>query len=478
MSIFEPTRNLGKVKSQEYEFVWENKEPEFESRNRSNLAWFFALVSVAVAVLTLRLIFLQVAHASSNQLLAQGNRIRTIELLPSRGIITDRYGTPLSKNVPSFGLELVPANLPTSRAAKEELIASLKSLRVLSIKQEEQLRANFDSPQAIELKEHLSHSDALKYKVIFQNSPSVKVVDRPRRDYLKVPGLAHLLGYTGKVREADIENSDIYTYSSIVGRSGIEESYETDLQGQLGYEQIEVDSKGFFQRSVGLKEPLPGKTLKLSLDLELQKKAGEILQKKLDEVESRSGVVIIQNPQTGEVLAMVSLPDYDNNQFTSGITNKQLDSLFNDPANPLTNRAIAGTYPSGSVIKPFIAVAGLAEGVITEDTTIDAPAQIQIGDFVFPDWKRHGLVDVKRALAVSSNVFFYAVGGGWDKISGLGVDRIDKYLSLFGFGQETEVDLGGENAGLVPTPSWKAEVKKKVGIKETLTTCRLVRETY
>ncbi|MCA9388308.1 penicillin-binding protein 2 [Candidatus Berkelbacteria bacterium] len=460
MSIFEPDQKLGRVKGQENEFEWQEVGKNLV-RDRSNLAWFFVVLVMAMMVLTTRLVFLQVTHAASNQLLAQGNRIRKIELLPSRGIITDRFNVPLSKNLPSFSLELVPANLPVAVADRERIISRLKEINLLSEIQEEKLRSDYNSPQSIALVEHLDHDKALEYKVDFQDDPGLQIVDRPRRDYLRVPGLSHLLGYTGKVGEEEIQDSSLYTYSSTVGRAGLEQVYEPDLQGKLGYEQVEVDAKGFFQRQVGLKEPIAGQTLKLSLDLELQKKAAEALKAKIEETESKSGVVIVENPQNGEILAMVSLPDYDNNEFTSGITPEQVESLFNHPDAVLTNRAIAGVYPSGSVIKPFIAVAGLAEGVITESTTIDAPAQITIGDFVFPDLKRHGLTDVKKALAVSSNVFFYAVGGGWDKIPGLGVQKIDDYLGLFGFGEKTGIDLDGELSGLVPTPAWKARVKQE-----------------
>jgi penicillin-binding protein 2 len=156
---------------------------------------------------------------------------------------------------------------------------------------------------------------------------------------------------------------------------------------------------------------------------------------------------------------MVSIPSYDNNKFSQGIKAEDYEAILNDEENPMLNRAISGIYPSGSIIKPVIAAAGLDQGVISEDTTINDPGEIKIGEWVFPDWKNHGIVDVKKAIAVSCNVFFYAIGGGWENIKGLGVDLIDQYLDRFGFGKTSGIELTGEAEGNIPTPEWKEEVK-------------------
>jgi penicillin-binding protein 2 len=178
-------------------------------------------------------------------------------------------------------------------------------------------------------------------------------------------------------------------------------------------------------------------------------------------VGANSGSVVAINPQNGEVLAMVSIPTYNNNLFAKGISNDDYQKLINDSGKPLFNRAVSGTYPSGSTIKPFMASAGLQESVITTNTTINDSGEIAVGNYVYHDWKAHGLVSVSKAIAESCDVFFYAVGGGWDKIKGLGVAKIDDYLTKFGFGGKLGIDIPGEAGGLVPSPKWKEQAKNE-----------------
>lgn len=464
MSLFEPGQNFGRISHVDREFSWVEDEdfPILEEPvSRASIVPFIAVLLLCVGALGYRMVSLQITHAASNQLLAEGNRIRNRELSPSRGTIIDRYGEVLATNIPEFVLELTPADLPRTkdgRAAAYERITEITGIAADELKQKAEANGLL-SLEPIILQSNLSHENSLLYKVKFKDLPSVRVVDHTKRKYVEGAGFSHLLGYTGKVNKEELQASKNYSSASIVGRAGVEQQYESILYGVPGVEQYEVDSRGYLQRIIGEQLPQSGTTLSLTIDAALQRKLGEVLQAKLDELESPGGVGIIERPKTGEILALVSLPDYPANEFTSPMTSDRYKELLNDKRSLFTNRAIAGVYPSGSVVKPVIAAAGLEDGVITESTTINAPGEIRVGDFVFPDWKTHGITDVKKAIAVSSNVFFYAVGGGWENIRGLGVNRLVYYLDLFGFGRRTGIDLPGEVQGLVPNPQWKQETK-------------------
>lgn len=462
MSIFEINQQLGQLREPDREFHWVGNDPEVvERRQEPQLGLLSAGLALTVVALLVRLSFLQVTEATAHQLLAQGNRIRNRDLASPRGLIVDRHGTVLAKNVAEFAVELVPADLPRERGQREtvyERISSTLDLSSDELRQRTEAQGLFSLDPML-LLEHLDHDQALRLKILFNDVPGVRVVDRPRREYVRAPGIGHLLGYTGKVSQAELDQSDRYTLTSIVGKTGLEQRYEELLAGVRGVEQVEVDSKGHLQRIIGESVAIPGDTLTVSLDLALQQKLGEVLRSKLEAVQSMAGVAVVMKPVTGEILAMVSLPDYDNNEFAGGISTQRYAALSGDELAPLNNRAVSGVYPSGSVIKPLVAAGGLAEGVITEQTSINAPGEITVGDFVFPDWKTHGIVDVKKAIAVSSNVFFYAVGGGWESIRGLGVAKLNEYLQRFGLGRPTGIDLPNEAAGLVPDPVWKERVK-------------------
>ncbi|MBI2589697.1 penicillin-binding protein 2 [Candidatus Berkelbacteria bacterium] len=463
-SIFEPGNQLGKLPEPAHEFDWseglEGSGLEKE-RERPNLTGSFLGVALLMIILIGRLLTLQVTQGASHQLLAEGNRIRSREIQPPRGVILDRTGKVLAKNVAAFALELTPADLPHAQIDRDQVYTQAAQVTDFSA---EELRERVEkeglrSLTPIILREGVEHTDAILLKVMLKDTPGLRVVDRARREYARAPGLSHILGYTGKITESELNTHPDSSMNSLTGQAGIEREYEALLKGKRGAEQVEVDSRGYFQRIVGAQEPVSGDTLVLTLDLPLQQKLGEILEKKISEVQSDSGAALALDPRDGSIRALVSLPDYDNNEFSLGLTAERYQELTENPLKIFSNRAIGGVYPSGSVIKPVIAAGGLADGVITETTTINAPGEITIGEFKFPDWKVHGWTDVKKAIAVSSNVFFYAVGGGWEQIRGLGIERLDYYLKLFGFGKKTGVDLPGEAAGLVPTPEWKQEVK-------------------
>ena len=246
----------------------------------------------------------------------------------------------------------------------------------------------------------------------------------------------------------------------MVGKNGLEASYEEYLRGVDGKSYIEVNAQGAPQTTVAFEEPVPGKTLALTVDAELQKKVSEVLKAYLAAARKTRAAAVVLNPQNGDILAMVSLPGYDANLFSKGAERGETyRALLENPDHPLFARAISGTYPSGSTIKPAIAAAALDARVIVANTSVFSAGGIRVGQWFFPDWKAggHGATNVIKAIAESVNTFFYMVGGGHEAFSGLGIDRLTTYLTGFGFGARTGIDIPGEAKGLVPNPQWKAE---------------------
>jgi len=301
----------------------------------------------------------------------------------------------------------------------------------------------------------------------------LEIQEKLNREYARDYGVAHILGYIGKINDAELSENNEYQLSDYLGKAGLELSYENYLKGEKGQERVEVDAQGKVVSVLAKKESNTGNSVVLGMDLNFQKKVYEIMQKYKTESNSRAAAAVTINPQTGEILSSVSLPSYDNNIFTIASKeefNHAYNNLIQNESKPMINRVIAGLYPPGSTIKPLVASAGLAEGTITPQTTINAPEAILIPNkynpdivYRFPDWKKggHGYVNVYSAVAQSCDVYFYAVGGGWDKIQGLGVEKLKDYFKKYNLGSQTGVDIPGEGSGLVPTPEWKKKVKKE-----------------
>jgi penicillin-binding protein 2 len=252
-----------------------------------------------------------------------------------------------------------------------------------------------------------------------------------------------------------------YSALDYLGKSGLEYFWETELRGKNGKKSIEVDALGREKKVVGEQLPIDGYNLKLSLDLPLQQKAEEVTQSWLDKLRLGKASVVIINPQNGEILSLVSLPGYDSNLFAKGISQADYKSFLDNVNHPLLNRAISGEYPSGSVIKPVIALAALEEKVINDKTSFLSNGGLRLGQWFFPDWKAggHGVTNVYKAIAESVNTFFYYIGGGHQDFQGLGLDRLTKYLRLFGLGEKTGIDVNSEAVGFVPSAQWKEETK-------------------
>lgn len=464
---FENFKNLGRINMdfEEYEHPIEGETQEIlqEAEEKPNLFGFYFITIILGLILIFRLLDLQIAQGAKHQYLAEGNRLRSRDIPAPRGNIYDQNGQILAKNIASYNLEIYPADLPKNKVERQKIYQEIEKYSQISVADvakdvEEQ---GLYSLEPIILKANLPRDEAQILEIRYQDLSGVVINKVPIRQYQISPGLAHVLGYVGKITQTELDKNSHYQITDNFGKSGVELTYESLLKGVDGQEQVEVDSLGRIQRTLATKQPSPGNNLYLTIDLGLQQEMAKDLSTMSDQLGGREAVTLAVNPQNGAILGLVNLPSYDDNIFSQANLSQEYQKILEDPNKPLLNRAISGLYPSGSTIKPMIAAAGLQEKVITAKTTINDPGEIKIGDWTFPDWKNHGLVNVQKAIAESCDVFFYAVGGGYDKISGLGVARLDQYLEKFGFGSNLGIDLGGESAGLVPSPAWKKKVKKE-----------------
>lgn len=434
---------------------------EKEEKPPKKLWIFIFLVLVVTGVLVGQLLRLQISQGSFNLSLAEGNRKRVREILAPRGIIYDSKNIALVGSDASYNLEIYPLDLPKKQDEREKFYQNLGEIIQMPTSQIADLVKAANSADPVILKKNLDRDTAMILQVKIINLPGTVVKAEPIRNYSKIGGLSPILGYVGKTNERDLEENPNLRLNEIVGKDGLEKTYQDFLKGENGASIMEVDAKGRAQRLISNKTPVPGNSLILTLDSALEEHIASVLQSELIAANASAGAVVAINPQTGGILSMVSLPSFDNNLFAKGISAPDYQKLIDDPSKPLFDRATSGTYPSGSTIKPMVAAAGLQEGVITENTTIDDTGEIKVGNWTYPDWKAHGLTNVRDAIAESCDVFFYSVGGGWDKIRGLGVDKLHDYLVRFGLGKPTGVDLPSEASGLVPNPEWKEKTKKE-----------------
>lgn len=469
MAIFEDFDNLGKVKTDLEEYhhpIVEDEKPkdvlEEELESKRHFGFLNILILIIFLVFFGRLVGLQIISGLENFYLAEGNRLRIRYSPAPRGNIIDASGESLTKNIAKFNLEIYPNDLPRSKDERQKIYSKIAEVVGLDSQQVEKdiepKRLTLDS---IVIKEGLSHDESLLYQIKLADTAGVQVAARPNRQYLTDLGLGHLLGYVGKINQKQLKEKPNLRFSSVIGQTGLEAIYEDNLEGRDGEERIEVDAKGRLQRAVSSEPPLPGSNLNLHLSKKLQGIVYNALKAEISQIGASRAAVVVLDPNTGGVKAMVSLPDFDNNIFGFARNQEEYQKIIDNPNKPFLNRAISGLYPSGSSIKPAIASAGLQEKVITPQTTINDPGEIRVGDFVFPDWKAHGLTNVYKAIAESCNVFFYHVGAGFGNFKGLGANLMAKYLKLFGYGQRLGIDLPGEQEGLVPTPDWKKKVKKE-----------------
>lgn len=456
------------------------------------------VVLLAFVVLSLRLWQLQIIDAAVYQEHAVQNRYRLISIEAPRGVFYDRRGRLLARNVGSFTVSVIPARLPKDEYQRAQVVARLSEVLRMPVRRSlatdtspkvaglggpffDQTRPGIldildqqtSSPYApVVIASNVEREAAFILEEERLDLPGVVVTVEPRREYTTGSLMAHILGFTGGIPAENAEyylrdQNTGYEWTDQVGLTGLELTYERQLRGIKGQKHIEVDA---FEREVNvlaIDPPTPGNNLILTIDLDLQQYVERTLREAMHQVNSKSGVVIVMNPQTGEILAMVSLPGYDNNLFAQGISSEDYERLSNDPEHPLINHAISSLYPPGSTFKIVSACGVLQEGLINESTKFECKGMLYLPNKYFPDdpekatpfkcWNEwgHGWLNIYEAIAQSCDIFFYQVTGGYGDFAGLGITKLGYYAKQFGYGEKTGIALPGENAGLVPDERWK-----------------------
>jgi penicillin-binding protein 2 len=433
---------------------------------RLRLAFGIVFALLLMIILLVRFVYLQVVQHDHYQTLAENNRISVVPIVPNRGLILDRNGVVLARNNPGYTLEVTPSKTPDINTTIEQL-SELVEITPRNLKRFHKLRKKNHRFEATVIRNRLSDDEVARFAAQQYRFPGVEIKARLYRDYPFGEDMAHLLGYIARINQADLdqleENDQYGNYrgSNYIGRAGLEQTYEHELHGTTGIEQVEVDSSGRAIRTLSRTPPTSGKTLVLSIDAKLQQIAANAFGDK-------RGALVAIDPNNGEILSFISKPGYDPSLFIDGIDHKSWNALNTSLDTPMNNRALRGQYPPGSTIKPFMALAGLHYGERTPEYTIKDP-----GYFTLPglrhryrDWKKggHGKVDVFKSIVVSCDTYYYELA------TDLGVDKIHSYLSGFGFGKKTGVDLGkpredgtfkGEKSGLLPSQEWKRKRYKQ-----------------
>ena len=435
------------------------------------IKFFYSFIIFIILIVVGRLIWLQIIKGTEYRNTSEGNRTKIESIKAARGLIYDALGRPLVKNVAHFSLFILPQDLPTDEERRDkvfhEFLFKIKGTEGIGDEIEEKvesMRAEIDPifSRPIIVAKNLDYQTALKLQLITNNLPGFSIEIRAQRDYLYGSMLAHILGYVAPIDEQELLKYPEYSPIDLIGRTGLELYYEKELKGKDGQKKIEINALGQTEKTVSQSLPEDGQDIILTIDLDLQEYIDKILKKYIKSAHSSAGTIIVSNPSNGEILAMLSYPSYDNNIFIQG-NDSEYQRLNQDPSKPFVFRALAGEYPPGSIIKPLLAIAGLSEGIITDQTSVFSSGGIRIGQWFFPDWKEggHGNTNLIKALAESVNTFFYYLGGGFKDFDGLGHQKIREYLSVFGLTQKTGIDLPGEKQGFIATPAWKKKYKNE-----------------
>ena len=442
----------------------ERAAPSAGGRNQGwRLLPFWLLLLVTGTVLVGRLYNLQIAQGRKNLTLSEVNRVLSQVVKPERGVILDRRGEVLARNRPGFNVVL---NTESPLIAnRESLIVNLA--KVLSLTEEKVLervkRAREEGKSSVTIKSGVDRDTILKIEANPNLFPGVSTEVEPVRDYVGGEVFAHILGFVGEASRDDLEQlSDLGVRGGDkVGKSNLELAYESVLRGQPGERLIEVDAFGHQFQTVSEKQALSGDSVTVTVDARLQKAVFEALSEGVDKSEALGGAAVVQEVSNGKILALVSLPSFDPNPFSTGVSQADYQALLSDPRRPMFNRALSGAFPPGSTFKIVTATAVLEEGIITPKTVIDDKGSIAVGSFVFRGWAREGLgpVNLVEAIAKSSDIYFYTVGGGYGGQRGVGVEKLAEWARRFGLGSETKVDLTSEATGLVPDKQWKLQTR-------------------
>jgi len=415
-----------------------------------------AAASIAVLViggLAVKLAQLQVTDGAQLAGMARANTVHRVVVEADRGVIYDRHGTALVANSPVWNLEIIPVALPNDARTRADELAELA--RIAGV-QEPALVAELlaaDPYGSVRVGPDLTQAQELAINERLPDLPGASIVQHAVRTYVDPMTFGHVLGYVGPLNEAELKRlrPSGYQPGEVIGKVGVEAGLESLLRGKNGWADVEVDARGQILRTLDSQAPEPGDSVYLSLDATLQRAAAQSLAAGLVRDRKTAGASVVVDPRTGEVLSLVSLPGYDTNLFTHGISQAEYKKLLDDPNRPLLNRAISGQYAPGSTFKMVTATAGLQEGKITADTLLGCPSYLNVNGWIYHNWASYNLgqMNVAKALAVSCDTFFYQVAAM------VGDVTLARYARAFGFGQSKDIEMPGVMPGLVPDRIWK-----------------------
>lgn len=420
------------------------------------------VVAFLMSVLTVRLWDLQVVNGAHYRTLAEDNRLLRLPVPADRGIIVDRNGKILVRNIPGFAVSVVPVDLP--RASDDDVAFRLARLlgrdgaEVAKAIADQRLRNPYE-PTKISTKP-VSRDVALLLAERAELYPGVRIDAESIREYVEGPLYSPIVGYTGPITADELEklSDQGYLPTDQIGRTGLEWEYEQYLRGQYGWREIERDASQREIKTLSQTPPSPGGNVVLTIDDRLQHLLANELTAGVNADAFTQAVAVAMNPQNGEILAMVSTPAYDNNVFVRGITQPELDALNKDDRHPLVNKAVGEIYPPGSTFKMVTGLSALTAGTATRNTIVNVSSlSINVSGTSFFDWRVHGPLNFVDGYAHSSDIYFYTLAGGSpvSSVPGVGPENIAKYGRMLGFGAPTGIDLPGEASGIMPDPAWK-----------------------
>ncbi len=426
------------------------------SRFRSRVVVVTFVILIAFGVLCLRLFYLQVIRYSELNAAAESNRTAIVPIVPNRGVIMDRNGVVLATNYSAYTLEITPSKVV---APVEEVIEQLSAIIDIQTRDKRRFKKQVDESKSIDsvpIRTRLTDEEVARFAAQRYRFPGVEIRARLFRNYPYEQLASHVIGYIGRINtseKAKIEESEDagnYRGTEYIGKLGVEQSYENQLHGTTGVQEMETSAGGRAVRRLNSSQSVPGNSVVLSIDIKLQKLIEDLYG-------TRRGALVALDPKTGEVLAFVSKPTFDPNLFVDGIDVDNWQALNESPDKPLLNRALRGTYPPGSTYKPFMALAALQSGKRSEKVSISDPGFFMFGNHRFRDDKEggHGVVDMYKSIVESCDTYYYTLARD------MGVDLIYEQMKPLGFGQITGIDILGESRGVLPSTDWKRTTYKK-----------------
>lgn len=441
-------------------------EKKFEVPLREGVSYFlFGIFFVLASLLFFKVFYFQFFEGKSLSIQAENNKGSMSLIVPERGIIYDKNMKKLVLNSPAYDLICDRAHFSFSSLDISNQIKNIAEVAGMNSDEVAEKIQKTDSTDVL-MVDGIDHEKLLVLETRIGGMLGCRILQNTAREYVYGPVFSQVLGYIGRINKDEYSNNKGYVINDYIGRTGLEKYYESYLRGEPGKSKSIRSAVGIQSSSQIVVPPESGNNLVLNIDANLQKLLYDSLGENLKKMGAQKGAAVAMDPRTGAILGLASYPSYDDNLFSGGISQQEYGALQDDPNQPFFNRAIQAQYSTGSIIKPLEASAALQENLISPLKKINDPGYILVQSQYDPDVvyryggvMPHGLVDMREAIAVSSNIYFYTIGGGYGDQQGLGPTRIKKYLSLFGWNEKTGIDLPGEFSGFIPDPAWKKEKK-------------------